>query len=212
VSCETRNVADHLSSLTPEQTLVDAIALAIEEDFVLLVGPEPGVPDRAQIMHVCLPSGWSAKDKAGQDFATIHQPVPHHEPLMKAHAGLVTAMIHRGPFVRYVWGLHRDGELCHDPYVHIQPPERHAPTAQAAVDATWFRVERQTTLGLPEMNSAFFFIRVYQCPLAEAITSSERALRMASALRDMTPEIAEYKGVSQRRHSLIHWLNRFALS
>ncbi len=211
VSASHERVGDHLSAQTSFFRLLDAIALSMEEDFVLIKGPTGESPDRAQLLHVCLPSGWSARDKAGQAFGTIHGPVPHNKPLTEAHKGLVTAMINRGPFVRYVWGLHRDAQLCHDPYVHLQPPEPVAPTGQAAADASWFRVERQTTLGLPELNSAFFFIRVYQCPLREAITSPNRALRMATALRDMTPELADYKGVTERRRPLIEWLNRYAL-
>jgi hypothetical protein len=142
----------------------------------------------------------------GLDFASIHVPVPHNEPLVAAHHGLIRSLISRGPFVRYVWGLHRDGELCHDPHAHAQPPEVPGQSPEEAAASTWFRVERQTTLGLPAENVAFFFIRVFQTPLAAAITTAERAETMAAALRDMTPQLAAYKSVVHRREPLVEWL------
>jgi hypothetical protein len=200
-------VATHLQRQSPRDRLLDAIGLAIQEDYVLLRGRTDTTSDCAKLLHVCLPSGWSARDKVGLDFGAIHQPVPHNSPLLSAHHGLVRALIERAPFVRYVWGLHRDDTLCHDPYVHRQPPEARHPTPDAAAAATWFRVERQTTLGVPEENAAFFFIRVYQVPLTRAITTPDRARLMSAALADMTPDLAKYKGVTHRREALIHWLN-----
>ena len=199
-------VAAHLGALPEEACLLDAIALAIEEDYVLFQGPSGEDEDCAKLLHVCLPSGWSARDKVGLNFGAIHIPVPHNSPLMAAHHGLVRTLVHRPPFVRYVWGLHRDDALCHDPYVHTQPAETPNQTPGSAAAATWFRVERQTTLGVPEENAAFFFIRVYQVPLREAVTTPERAAVMAAALADMTPALAEYKGVTHRRGPLIRWL------
>ena len=205
-------VAAHLNALPPAERIADAVALAIEEDYVMFRGATNASPDRAHVLHVCLPSGWSASDKVGLDFSAIHVTVPHNAPLRAAHHGLIRSLINRGPFVRYVWGLHRDDELCHDPHRHTQPPEVRGQSPEEAAGSTWFRVERQTTCGLPGENVAFFFIRVFQTPLVAAITTAERARTMAAALRDMTPELAAYKSLVHRREPLIAWLESRAAS
>ena len=56
-------------------------------------------------IHLCAPSHWAAEDKIGLPFTAIHAPIPHIEKVNAAAESLVRAMIHRGPYVRFVWGF-----------------------------------------------------------------------------------------------------------
>jgi hypothetical protein len=123
---------------------------------------------------------------------------------------MVEMVTTRGPFVRYVWGMHRDSELCHDPNIHTQPAELERPTPEEAVNTSFYRVERQTLFAVPEVRRAVFTIRTWVAPLREVITTRERAQRMAGALRDMTDELAVYKGLVRRRPALVEWLDAAA--
>lgn len=194
-----------VEAVDPALAFGEALALAVQADLVVMRGADDRT-DAAEWLHVCLPSGWSAVDKAGLSFEAIHTPVPHNAPLTDNASGIVQTIIERGPFLRYVWGLHRDDALCHDPNVHTQPADLPLDDPDEAAATTWFRIERQTTLGVPNHNRALFTIRVQQAPLVDVITTPERALKMAAALRDMTPQLAIYKGVSGRRDALVRWL------
>lgn len=197
-------VATHLREVYGRDRLLDAVALALGEDLVLVDGRGAG---RLELLHVCQPSGWSASDKVGRSFASTHGPVPESDALRARGPELATMIAQRGPLVRYAWGLHRDGARCHDPHVHAQPDEPVNPSPAEAAAATWFRVERQTTLPVPEVDRGWFLIRVWTAPLAEAVTTPARAASLAASLRAMSDEVAAYKGVTRRRPALLAWLD-----
>lgn len=196
-----------LAAQSSRDRMMDLLALALEEDLVVIAGPENGGADRAELLHVALASGWSAVDKLGLDFAQIHGPVPENHALLDAHAGLVRTFIERGPFVREVWGLHADDALCHDPHLHGRTPDPDPMTPESVAAQTWFRTERQTLLGLPSVNRALFSIRVANRPLADVVSTPERAARLAASLRDMSEAIARYKGMERRGPHLLAWLD-----
>jgi dimethylamine monooxygenase subunit A len=114
-------------------------------------------------------------------------------------------MIHSGPFVRHVWGIHRDPAWCHNPHLHRQEPWRDGTPAEAAAQA-WFRVERQTTLGFPHLNRALFTIRYFVEPLTAVAADPWRRERLASALAGMDEEEMAYKGLIPVRDRLVAWL------
>lgn len=115
-------------------------------------------------------------------------------------------MIHAGPFARYVWALHRDAQLCHNPRLHQAPPwAAGGSPADLAAQAS-FRVERQTTHGFPALNRALFTIRYWVEPLAETVADPWRRERLASALAGMDEAELDYKGLSSARDRLVMWL------
>lgn len=214
--------------------LGDALGLAVQEDLALVRGPagapggrgkacpggdglagtgrdapaDPGA-DRADVLewlHVCLPSNWVPAEKVGGSFAAVHAPVVHNAPLLAAQAQIVRAMIHGGPFVRYVWGIHSDAALCHNPRLHQPPPwpEGAPPAALAAMAC--FRVERQTTHGFPALNRALFTIRYWVAPLTEVAADPWRRERIAAALAGMDAAALRYKGLTGARDGLVAWL------
>lgn len=176
----------------------NALGLSTQEDLAIVAGPGGTL----EWLHVCLPSGWAPADKIGLPFGAVHQPVAHSEPLVAGQDRIVRAMIDAGPFVRYVWGIHRDGALCHNPRLHRAAPWGATPGAQA-----WFRVERQTTKGFPALNRALFTIRYWVQPLTETAADPWRRERLASALAGMDDVELAYKGLTERvRQQLVAWL------
>lgn len=178
-----------------------ALGLAVQEDLAIVRGPVDQTPDLLEWLNVCLPSNWVPAEKIGGTFGAVHTPVVHSERLLGAQSQIVRAMVHAGPFVRYVWGIHRDGALCHNPRIHQAAPWGADPVRQA-----YFRVERQTTHGFPALNRALFTIRYWVEPLTETATDPWRRERLAEALAHMDDAELAYKGLAAARNHLVDWL------
>jgi dimethylamine monooxygenase subunit A len=177
----------------------NALALAAQEDLAIVTGPGGTL----EWLHVCLPSGWAPAEKIGLPFGAVHQPVAHSEALVAGQERIVRAMIEAGPFVRYVWGIHRDGALCHNPRLHRSAPWGDNPATQA-----WFRVERQTTKGFPALNRALFTIRYWVEPLTDTAADPWRRERLCTALAGMDEVELAYKGLTPAaRQQLVDWLS-----
>lgn len=214
----------HLEGLPPLERLADALALAVQEDLVVMRdeggpagdmrgGPARGAPGgvaggrrdgpsagEAELLHVCFPSAWDPRARAGADFAALHAPVPHGEVLQRSAPQVVRAMVAKGPFVRYVWSLAPDARLDRNPRRHPDP------AATVGPESMWFRVERQTVMPLPELQRALFTIRVYMAPLASVAVGAERRRTLASAVASMDEALLAYKGIGEGRDALLAWL------
>src|SRR5512136_161504 len=92
----------------------DALAAQVQED--LAVVRRVNGKDWACAIHLCFPYRWTAEEKIGMDFVTMHLPVPGMETFRKP--GMVTNMIKFGPFTRFVWEVCTDDRLNH----HRAPP------------------------------------------------------------------------------------------
>jgi hypothetical protein len=164
----------------------DALAREVAEDLVVMALDESGA-ERAILVHVCFPSGWRPESIVGQSFAAIHVSVPEMDAVNGAAPALVSAMITRGPYVRFVWGVSADAELDHHP--------EHG-TREGWTDAThpgYLRVERQVLVPFPDVSASLFLIRTYLYAFDE-LTHEER-LTLASALEQTSPAILAYKGL-----------------
>ena len=168
----------HLDELSETaKDLGQTLALCVQEDLVLMRGHV------LEAAWVCLPSRWNPAEKVGRSFAEIHQPVPHSQKLQTAQVNLTKAMSQKGPYVRYVWGLTYDPNLCQHPSL---------PRWNEG-DTIFFRTERQVTVPLADLGRSWFLIRVYNVPLRQVLTTLERKQRLTEALRTMPPEHIAYK-------------------
>lgn len=166
--------------------LADAIAMRVQEDFVVM---RAGLG--AELLHVCFPSHWDPGSHAGSPLAALHAPVPHGERLLGASDNLLRAMIEKGPFLRWVWSVNAAGTLSQ----HPDEPRPHVGPGPL-VDRLWFRVERQTTLPLPDLQRSVFTIRIFQAPLADVLrVERDRAARLAAAIGSMDEPLRRYKGL-----------------
>jgi hypothetical protein len=178
---------------------LDALALALQEDLVVMTRARPGDGGRAIYLNVVAPSGWDPGAHAGASFARLHEPVPHRAPLDAAAGALVDALVARGPFVRHVWSLAPDEALG-------RHPRRRAPVPAVPPERLWYRVERQTTLPVPEADAFVFLIRVYAAPLAQVVADPARRAAVAAAVASMDDALLAYKGLAGRREALLGWL------
>lgn len=184
--------------------LGDCLGLAVQEDLAIIRGPDGtnGV-DVLEWTHICLPSNWSPAEKIGRSFGAVHEPVANNQRLLGSQSQIVRAMIHTGPFVRYVWGIDRDAELCHNPRLHQAPAWPDNATEAELLELAYLRVERQTTRGFPNLNRALFTIRYWVEPLSTILTDSWRRERLALALASMNAEALHYKGLTEVRDRLV---------
>jgi hypothetical protein len=193
-------VRERLERVAPSHRWLEAVALAVAEDLVLV---DRGA--HAVWLHVCAPSGWDPGNAGGAPLAALHGPIPDADRLRAASAALGRALVEGGPYVRWTWGLTPDPSLAHHVRRRPSPPER--PPAPGALT---FRAERQTTTPLPDAGLGLFAIRVHRAPLARIVTSPGRADALAATVRALPEELADYKGVADRRDELLAWLEQTA--
>lgn len=199
-------IGEYLGAQQGLRLLAGALGLAVQEDLAVVRGPQGEGGDVLEWLHVCLPSNWVPAEKTGRSFAAVHLSVVHSEQLVATGERIVRAMVGAGPFVRYVWGLDRDGALGHNPRLHQAPPWSESATPAELGRQAWFRVERQTTQGFPQLNRALFTIRYWVAPLTEVASDPWQRERLASALAGMDPDELRYKGLTTARDRLVAWL------
>lgn len=169
----------------PQGTLItdlDGLLLEVPEDLALVVG------GRCVYVNVSAPSHWNPIEKLGKDFAAVHAPVPHMERTVAAADGLNKAMTERGPWVRFVWTLEPDDVLNHH-------PDLGEGARDFSAGRFWVRVERQTTLPMPQIDGFAFLIRVTFVPDDEILARANGREELLAAL-DSLPEASRvYKGL-----------------
>lgn len=180
--------------------LADEVALSVQEDIVVM---RVGVG--AELLHVCFPSHWDPGAHAGSPLEALHGPVPHGARLRVASENLLKAMIEKGPFERWVWSVNTAGTL------HGHPAEdRPEPETGALIPQLFFRVERQTTIPLPDLGRSVFTIRIFQAELGQVLAVEPgRAALLATAIGSMDPELRAYKGLRGIADGLVTELASF---
>ncbi len=199
------------------------VALAMQEDFVILKQEADAL--RTEYLSVCFPSRWDPREKLGLDFAAIHAPVADNQTLLAVGQSIMTMAFMKQPMLRHVWLIVPSASLD-------QHPEKNQAWWTGALrdmspllPNLFFRVERQTTLPLPQFQRAVFFIRVMMSPLVdvlrlplsvrpEAVVGSggvvaTRAQALAASLRSMTPEVIAYRGMTNAMPRLLAELDHF---
>lgn len=154
------------------------------EDFAVLVHP-PGGADRVVWLHACFPGGWRPEKVIGRSFTELHAPVVGFEGVARSAPTLTSAMVSRGPYVRFVWTISADDELDH----HPEQGRRQA--WSSSTRRGFLRVERQITLPLPAESACVFLIRTYVYGFDELSAAQRDDLSLA--LARMPPELARYK-------------------
>lgn len=183
-------IRDFAPGPLPDSDDLFTLAAALPEDVVLHA--LDNTRDWFAWGAVWLPSGWRPEAKVGRSFAEIHEPVPGME--LGRSRELVRAMIHKGPFERFVWSVLHERRWNGHP---DQPRAEFQPAAARAV----VKVERQTLVGFPEQSGALFLIRQSLVPDAALDRPA-----LARALRGMTPAEHAYKRTTSQRDALLRWL------
>lgn len=183
---------------------LDALATLVQEDLAVVCRRQGR--DWAAAIHLCFPYRWTAEQKIGQDFVTMHLPVPGMESFRRP--GMVTNMIAHGPFVRFVWELVTDDRLNH----HPEPP----PGTDACAwrpqpfdprhPRLFLRVEREVIWGFPEQEASLFSIRVSFRSGEEIRRDAALRGALCAAIESMSQEALRYKGLTESRDQILDWL------
>ncbi|WP_231557281.1 heme-dependent oxidative N-demethylase subunit alpha family protein [Deinococcus sp. YIM 77859] len=197
-------LASLVAEVLPVHAL-DFLGLNAPEDLALVARDARTARDWLAAIHVLSPQHWDPREKLGRDFVAVHAPVAGSGPLNATAPRLIDAVISRGPFVRFAWGLSMGDRLDHHP---AAPPDAdRAEATRFDPDRAFLRVERQTLTGFPDAQGALFTIRPYTYALREAVALPEQAHALAAALRSMTPEQVTYKGLARLLPELLAWLD-----
>ena len=201
-------VADYLERQAGLTRLADALALSCQEDLVIMRGFPDG-SDVAEWLHVCIPSGWDPTEKVGRSFRAIHVPVADSDRLVASGPNVIKAMIGKGPYVRFGWGLTTNPDLNGHPATRPAPIALDGLSPAEVAALTFVRMERQTTLAMPDLDRALFTVRIYLDPLVDRI-AAEPSLRprLASLITSCSPEVLRYKGMADLAAPIVEWLSR----
>ncbi|HWN70672.1 MAG TPA: heme-dependent oxidative N-demethylase subunit alpha family protein [Haliangium sp.] len=180
----------------------DAIVRNLQEDVAVVQRTPAGAAgtstDELSMVHVSFPGHWRSDRAVGKSFHAIHEPVPGFADEPAASASMVSAMIDRGPYVRFVWSACADDFLDHHP--------DHG--SRAAWDDTctegYLRVERQLTVPFPAVDASVFLIRVLIYPFSSL--SPEQRHTLAEAVRTMPEDARRYKGLEKPAAHVIELL------
>lgn len=200
-----------VSDIQPIHAL-DFLGLNAQEDLAILTrghSADGVAGDWLAAAHVLMPQHWNPLDKLGRDFVAVHAPVAGSGPMNATAPRLVDAVITRGPFLRFAWGISMGNRLDHHPNAPADA-DRSAETTFDP-DGAFLRVERQTLTGFPAAQGALFTIRPYTYPLRDAVRDPAHAQALATALRTMTPDQVIYKGLTVLMPELLAWLDTCAL-
>lgn len=194
------------SNSTPYVSTLDALAMQVQEDLVVLSRRD--LQHWMSAIHLCFPNHWAAATKIGQDFATVHGPVAGMAAMNRRGAAIAQTMITRSPTVRFAWGLSTDCRLNHHP---VPPPGIDVAQWQGrqfnpAQPRLFLRVERQVIWGLPAVDAALFTIRTYFQDCEAIKPDPHRRSRLVAAIESMSPEALAYKGLSQTKAAILQWL------
>jgi len=184
-----------------------ALVSGMQEDFVILHDEPAGM--RTRFLAVCFPSNWNPAEKLGLDFTAIHAPVADNALLQAGAAGIVDMAFRKASMLRHVWLLAPGADLSQHPETRRSRWEDALLQAVASpsgrlIDQVYFRVERQTTLPLPALHRAVFFIRVMVCGLVDVLSVEPgRAAELRETLRSMSDDVVHYRGMQAVRERLL---------
>jgi hypothetical protein len=186
---------------------LDAIASQVPED-IAIISALSARNHWISAIHLCAPNYWAAGDKIGRSYASAHSPVAGMEPVNRAQEQMVAAMIYKGPYVRFTWGLVTDDRLNHHPEAPVDADTatwtgRHF---DPALPRLYIRVERQVIWGFPDIGAALFTIRTYLTDCYILKTNSLKRDLLIASVRSMSPDQLRYKGLFRDREAILDWL------
>ena len=197
------------SSVVPAYaSTLDALATQVQEDLTIICRSADG-KNWLSAVHLCYPNHWSAEEKIGKDFATIHAPVAGMEKINRRGDAIAHTMITQKPMVRFAWGLSSDTRLNHhpEPLPGVSVSEWQGRSLDSQHSQLYLRIGRQVIWGLPEYEAALFTIRTYfkDC----GVVKQDPVLRskLNQAIESMTPEFLVYKGFAESKANILQWLS-----
>jgi Protein of unknown function (DUF3445) len=187
--------------------LLDALTLSCQEDIVIMRGIAETA--HAEALSVSFPSGWDPREKLAENFERIHEPIADNSRLLKASGNTMKALLTKGPFIRYSWGLTINPSLDNHPNSpKPEPLQAWLENPNELVKHSYLRMERQTTFPMPDLERGLFSIRIYVTPLLERLERDPSLrVRLARFVASVKPEVLAYKGMGQITPGILQWLS-----
>ncbi len=183
-----------------ELPTLDHLVSLIQEDVVVMRKEAAALPDTAtaDYLNVAFPSGWCPTCALQKTFVEIHGRVPEDGAFTyRNRPGRAAFLFKREPTVRFAWTITPDKSLdrrkCHAVPDHGTAPQL---SWRDQVQNVYLRIERQVVAPIDKRLSVFL-IRVYIYDVAD-LTAEERT-RLRANVVSMTPEVAAYKGLIDKR-------------
>ena len=188
------------------------ISRQVQEDIILLDQREGDLFLDAGILT--FPASWSLDFDAGMRFEEFHGPVPRaHEMgvFKKAKAFLMRVEIGK-PWTRLNWTMtvNRRLDTSLDTYAEWGK-DRNTVTLENCGEKVHLRVEVQRFIRLPRSNGLMFPIHTYMISLEELLTNPVWTKRLYEVLKNLPPDLVEYKGLSSYYDTVLTWLSQFDL-
>ncbi|MBC7882976.1 MAG: DUF3445 domain-containing protein [Anaerolineae bacterium] len=199
--CHRHSIENHLTGEVFDLDAMPPLELAgrlVQEDLCLLRPSERGFLLIAA--SVCFPSRWRPSEKLGLPVAMIHAPVPGYQKQLEGSVNRFFDRLNQ-PMWRANWSM------ADSPALFLPPTDR--PTAfeidsANAGDHLWVRIERQTLS--PIANNILFTIRTSIFPLSSIAAQADLAAGLLETLRQMPPEMQQYKSLQAHRDAIIEYL------
>ncbi|MCA8999169.1 MAG: DUF3445 domain-containing protein [Planctomycetaceae bacterium] len=168
------------------------LSQSVAEDFI--VHRRQNEKDWMALGYVFLPSQWWPEQQIGKSFREVHEVVPGMD--LTASEKLVHAMIHSGPFERFLWSpLFEERLNCHPRFPRAEfDPEN---------PVLFMKIERQVLVGFPKLEASLFILKQSLISCDEIDHSA-----LLKTIRSMTPEQLAYKGLTISGPKLCEWLER----
>lgn len=189
-------------------SVVNALMLQIQEDIAFTELDQNG-EDYISLLHLCYPNHWSAEEKIGKNFTDAHNPVPGIASINNRSKQILRALINKGPFVRFAWGLSIDQNLNQPPPTTDNGDLSYCRENRfnASNPKLFLRVERQTTTGFRELNCFLFTIRTYFYDVADLKNDLKQREALSTAIQSMSEASLKYKGLDKTKNEILIWLN-----
>lgn len=155
---------------------------------------------------------WSLDFDIGMNFHEWHGPVPlaHEIGVFDRALKFLLNMQQGKPVRRLNWTMTINPRLDTSPEnYHKWGVDRATVTPENVGNKVHLRCELQTLWRLPRSNAILFVIRCYLIKMEELVTVPKWARRFHRVLRDLPPELVDYKGLTRYRPTTVEWLSKF---
>jgi hypothetical protein len=155
---------------------------------------------------------WSLNFDLGMSFHEWHGPVPvaHEIGVFDRALKYLLRLQYGKPVRRLNWTLTVNPRLDTSPENYpLWGPDKATVTPENVGAKMCLRVELQTLTRLPRSNAILFGIRGYLIRLEELARVVKWRKRLHRVLRDLHPDIADYKGMARYRQTIVDYLAPF---
>ena len=189
---------------------MEYITRQAQGDFVILDQREGNLWLDAGM--VTTQADWSLDFDIGMNFFEWHAPVPlaNEMGIFKKALKFLLNVPHGKPARRLNWTMTINPRLDTSPEkYHLWGKDRTTVTVDNVPEKVHLRVELQTFWRLPRSNGLLFPIRCYLIPMGELVTIPKWGCRLHRVLRDLPPELRDYKGLTRYVDATVEYLSQF---